>query len=133
MRQVKVADKVSFRQKWNSAQPTKKVVFWFLVAAIILTMITGFTWGGWMTGGTAERMASATAKDAVVQRLALICVAQFNQDAGKEPKFKELQETSAYQRDDYVRDQGWATMPGDEKPDSKVADTCARLLGQISP
>jgi hypothetical protein len=38
---------------------------------------------------------------------------------------------SVYQRDDYVIEQGWATMPGEEKPDSKVADACAKLLMQI--
>jgi hypothetical protein len=124
--------KVKFSQWWDKARPTKTVAFWSWMASIVLTMIIGFSWGGWVTGGTAEKMAEVMAKDAVVQRLVPICVAQFNQDLEKEQKFKELQEASSYQRDDYVKDQGWATMPGEEKPDSKVADECAKLLMMTS-
>jgi hypothetical protein len=41
-----------------------------------------------------------------------------------------LQDTSSYQRDDYVKDQGWATMPGEANPENKVADGCAKLIVQ---
>ena len=34
----------------------------------------GVGWGGWVTGGTARQTAEAMARDAVVQRLAPICV-----------------------------------------------------------
>jgi hypothetical protein len=44
-----------------------------------------------------------------------------------------LNETSVYKQDDFVKDQGWATMPGEEKPDNKVADACAKLLAEINP
>ncbi len=119
--------KVSLGQRWDEARATKKVVFGFAVAAVVLTLIVGFNWGGWVTGGTAQAMAN----DAVVQRLASICVAQFDQDPGNGQKLSELKEKNSYQRDDYVKEQGWATLPGDEKPDGKVADACAKLLMQI--
>ena len=61
--------KVSFRQRWDEAQATKKVVFWAILGAIVLTMIVGFGWGGWVTGGTAQAMGETMADDAVVQRL----------------------------------------------------------------
>jgi hypothetical protein len=33
----------------------------------------------------------------------------------------------------YIEKQSWAIMPGDEKPDSAVADACAKLFAkQIS-
>jgi hypothetical protein len=57
-----------------------------------------------------------------------MCVDQFNQDSGKDQKLTELKEASVYKRGDYVEDQGWATMAGEAKPDSKVADECAKLL-----
>jgi hypothetical protein len=120
--------KVSFGQRWDEARATKKVVFWLAVAAIILTMIVGFNWGGWVTGGTAQKMTN----DAVVQRLASICVAQFNQDPQKDQKLTELKDTSSYKRDDYVKEQGWATMPGEEEPDRKIADACAKQLVRIN-
>ena len=62
--------KVSFRQRWDKAKATKKVVFWAVIGAIVLTMIVGFNWGGWVTG--------------------------------------------------------------EEKPDNKVADACAKLLVQLN-
>jgi hypothetical protein len=124
--------KLSLRQRWDEARPTKTLVFWSWVASVILTMIIGFAWGGWVTGGTARSMAATMAEEAVVKRLAPICVIQFNRDPGKDQKLKELKETSGWQRGDYVGKQGWATMPGEEKPDSKVAEECARLLMLVS-
>ena len=105
--------KVSFRQRWNEFQPTKTVLFWSVVAAVILTMIVGFSWGGWVTGGTAQKMAEVAATKAVVERLSLICVDQFSQDPDKAQKLIAFIDTKSYQRDDYVTDQGWATMFGD--------------------
>lgn len=131
-RRVEQKQKVRFREWWSEARPTKTVVFWSWVATVILTMIIGFAWGGWVTGGTARSMAEKLAEDAVVKRLAPICVVQFKQAPGKDQKLKELKEASTYQRGEYVEKQGWATMPGEEKPDSKVAEECARLLMLIS-
>jgi hypothetical protein len=126
--------KVSFRQRWNEvirrwneARPKKTVVFWISVAVSILTMAIGFNWGGWVTNSNAQIMA----EDAVVERLALICVDQFEQDPEKAQKLIEFIETRSYQQDDYVRDQGWATMFGDDEPDKNVADACAKLIALI--
>lgn len=123
--------KVSIKQRWNQMQPTKASLFWSVLTAIILTMIVGFNWGGWVTNSTAQDMAKVAANTAVVDRLALICVDQFNQDSAKVEKLKALNEASSYQKDDYVTEQGWATMAGDEKPDRNVADACAKLIAQI--
>jgi len=125
--------KLSFKKWWSQARPTKTVVFWSWIASIILTMIVGFAWGGWVTRATARTMAEDMAEDAVVDRLAPICVAQFNQDPGKDQKLEELRKASGYQRRTYVQDQGWATVPGEEGPDREVADECARLLMLINP
>ena len=122
------ARKLSLRQRWDEARPTKTIVFWSWVGSVVLTMIIGFAWGGWVTGGTARSMAEKMAEDAVVKRLAPMCVVQYNRDPGKDQKLKELVKTDSWQRSEYVEKQGWATMPGEEKPDSNVASECARLL-----
>ena len=85
-----------------------------------------------MTGGTAQSLAEKMAEDAVVKRLAPMCIVQFKQAPGKDQKLKELEKTDSWQRSEYVEKQGWATMPGEEKPDSKVASEGARLLLLIS-
>lgn len=122
--------KVSYRQKWDRARASKKIVFWAIIGAIIITMIIGFSWGGWVTGGTAQSMGETMVDDAIVQRLAPICLFQFNQDPDKAQKLVEFNEARTYQRDDYVKEQGWATMPGEDQPDSQVADACAKLIAE---
>jgi hypothetical protein len=102
-----------------------------MVGAVALTILVGFTWGGWMTSAGAQNMADASAKAAVVERLAPICVAQFNLDPDKDQKLLVLQEGTTYERTKYVTDQTWATLPGETKPTSQVAAACANLLMQI--
>ena len=108
-----------------------KPFVWGLVVSAILTMIIGFAFGGWVTGGTAQEMAKEMADEAVIDRLAPICVTQFNQDPEKDKKLQELKEISSYQRGDYVEKQGWATMPGEKEPDSEVANECAKRLVEL--
>ncbi|MBI4537766.1 MAG: hypothetical protein HY712_07390 [candidate division NC10 bacterium] len=119
---------MGLKQRWNEFQPTKTSVFWSWVASVGLIMLIGFNWAGWVTGGTAQSMAQQSAEDAVVKRLAPICVTQFGQGSGKEQKLKALKETDSWQRGEYVEKQGWATMPGEQKADRKVAEACAMLL-----
>ena len=108
-----------------------KPFVWGLVVSAVLTMIIGFAFGGWVTGGTAQGMAEEMADEAVIDRLAPICVVQFNQDPEKDKKLQELKEISSYQRGDYVEKQGWATMPGEKEPDSNVANECAKRLVEL--
>ncbi len=63
--------------------------------------------------------------------MAPICVEQFNQDSEKDQKLKKLREANPWKRYDYVEKQGWATMPGEKNPDSKVAKKCAELLVEL--
>jgi hypothetical protein len=90
--------------------------------------IIGFTWGGWVTGGTARRMAEASGEEAVVKRVAPMCVVRFKDDPRRGEKLEELKGVNAWEQGDYVKKQGWATMPGEKEPESRVADECAKLL-----
>jgi hypothetical protein len=126
MEQAKHA--TSIGQRWSARRPTKTALFWWCVASSVVTMIIGFTWGGWVRGATAQNMAAVMAEDAVVKRLAPICVAQFKQDPARDQELKELKELSVYERGDYVKKQVWAKMPGEQEADSKVAEDCAKLI-----
>jgi hypothetical protein len=116
-------------EKWREARPSKMVVLGLMVATAILTMMIGFRWGGWVTGGTSLKNVSTGSQDAVTLRLAPICVAQSSLDpeiATKLVEFKAV--ASSRDRTNYVKDQGWSTMPGETASDSRVADACAKLL-----
>ena len=108
----------------------KPFVWGFVVGAIVLLIVI-FSAGWVTTSGSAQNKAEEMAEEAVVARLAPICVVQFLQDPEKDKKLKELKETSSWQRGDYVKKQGWATMPGEKEPDSNVADECARRLVEL--
>jgi hypothetical protein len=77
-------------------------------------------------------MATKMTSAAMVERLAPLCLVRFNQDPEKDQKFQALKKTSSWQRRGYVEEQGWATMLGEQKPDSPVAAECANRIMQIS-
>ena len=85
-----------------------------------------------MTSTSAETKGKEMAEKAVVDRLAGICVAQFQQDPEKDRKLQELKKEDSWKQGDYVEKQGWATMPGEKEADSEVAEECAKLLMQSS-
>jgi hypothetical protein len=123
----------SIRQRWSQARLKKSAAVWIALGAIILTVFLGFSRGGWVTGGTASTNAERTSQNAVIQRLVPICVVQFNQDPLRDQKLEEMTlVTSVTQRIKYVEDQGWATMPGEANPDSKVAIECANEIMLLS-
>ncbi len=116
------------QMNWEKIKPG----LWGAIGGAIALSIIGFAWGGWVTGGTAQKMAEEMAEDAVVGRLAPICVEQYNQDSEKDQKLIELKEESSWLRSEYVEKQGWATMPGEKNPDSIVSKKCADLIIQLS-
>jgi hypothetical protein len=57
------------------------------------------------------------------------CVAQFSADSQQAVKLEELQAiTSSSKRINFVKEQGWATMPGETDPDNRVASACTKQL-----
>jgi hypothetical protein len=120
--------KLSLGERWSQARPTKALVFWACAASVAATMIVGFTWGGWVTGSTAVRVAEARADEAVAQRLAPMCVMRAKADPASNMKMKELKDVSSWGYGEFVQKQGWATMPGEKDPDRHVAEACAKLL-----
>ena len=54
-------DGSSLGSRWAAYHPTKGLLFWAAAAGAIATIVVGFAWGGWVTGGSAKRMAEAAA------------------------------------------------------------------------
>jgi hypothetical protein len=121
----------SLGQRWADLQPSKTMLFWSCLATAVITMILGFTWGGWVTGGAAQSMSKTMSEGAVVTRLAPICVVQFLLDPAKAEKFAELKALSSWARSDYIMKQGWATITGADKPERTVAEACAKLVLEL--
>jgi hypothetical protein len=110
-----------------------KLGFWSATGGAVVLAIVGFNWGGWVTRGTAEARGKEIASNAVAERLGSICVAQFNHDSDKSARLKEMKGKDPWENARYIETQPWAIMPGEDKADSKVADSCAKLLAANQP
>lgn len=94
---------------------------WGAIFGAIFTMIVGFVWGGWITGGSSRRMSD----EAILATRAAICVAQFMKQPNAQEKLKELKEMSSWDRATFIEKGGWDKMPGQEKADYSVSRACA--------
>jgi hypothetical protein len=98
-----------------------KPFVWGMAVGSVVLLIVIFSAGWVVTSGSAQDKAEEMAQKAVIDRLAPISVAQFLQDPNRQERLKEMKSLDYWKRGSYVQDQGWATMPGEKKPDSLVA------------
>ncbi|MCT7376008.1 hypothetical protein [Chelativorans salis] len=123
-----MAESKSLSQRWQEYRPTKGMWLWSCVAAVVLTMIVGFTAGGWVTGGTAESMAAGAREEARESLVASICVNRFVAAPEAQQNLQALKDASSWQRDDLIDEGGWATLDLLEEQVSGAADLCADRL-----
>lgn len=109
-----------------------KTVLMGAVGGAVALAIVGFTWGGWVVASKARVMTADAVELAVVERLAPICVEQYNQDSEKAEKHTAMMKIDSWNRGDYVGKQGWATMPGAEDSESRVSRECAERLSKVT-
>jgi hypothetical protein len=100
-------------------------------AGAAVTMIVGFNWGGWVTGGTAKDMVQRSSTSAVVTALSPICVDKFQHSAEAATNLAELKKTASYQQGSFIEKGGWATLPGSTDANSAVARACAEMLSNL--
>ncbi len=99
----------------------------------IAVAIIGFSWGGWVTGGSAQQSASVAAAASRADLAAAICVQNFlAQDEARE-RLAELQVIASFQQRQFVEAGGWAVMPDQEQASRDAATLCARLLAALEP
>jgi len=97
-----------------------KYGIWGFVYGAIITMTTGFVWGGWTTAHTTKTMT----EEAVLASKAAICVSQFMQDPNHEEKLKEFGSLRLWSRAEFIEKGGWDKMPGQGKAEGAVARAC---------
>lgn len=111
----------------NTPEWLKPAIYGAAVGAIALAVV-GFSWGGWVTGGSADRMAAEKARHEVVAALVPICIQQSSQDPKAAETLARLEAANRYQRDELLMEAGWATMPGSADPNRSVASACMEQL-----
>ena len=106
---------------------TKPALLGAAAGAIALAFY-GFTWGGWVTSGSAQAEAKQRAETAVVAALLPVCVAKFNGATDVAVHAAALKKTSSWEQGAYVEKGGWADMPGSTTANSDLARACAEAL-----
>jgi thioesterase domain-containing protein len=100
-----------------------------IVIGAVASMVIGFSWGGWVTGATANKLAADQAGAAVVTVLTPICVEKFMQNGDANENLAALRKiTSNWQQGQYLEKGGWATRPGATSSDYELARACAAKL-----
>jgi len=95
----------------------------------IALAVVGFSWGGWVTGGTATKLAADQSRTDVTAALTLICVDQSKHDPQLAERLALLKTTASYSRGEAIMKHGWATMPGTTEANRQVANACADKVG----
>jgi pimeloyl-ACP methyl ester carboxylesterase len=130
----------SLSQRFQGYRPSKTALFWTCAGSVVAVTIVGFSWGGWVTGGTAEAMAAKAAAQARQEVAAVVCVDRFMAAPDAGVQLTALQEmTSSYARGQFVQDGGWASMSANNTDgrkaagnadDRKAAGLCAEALAE---
>ena len=103
---------------------------WGAVIGAAAISVLGFSSFGWTLGSTAERMAQERAQTTLVAALAPICVEKFRLQADAPAKLVEFNKVASWDRRSIIEKGGWATMPGNDGPNSAVVTACAERLAR---
>lgn len=105
----------------NDRSTMLKFGSWGTAIGAVIAMIIGFTWGGWVTASTADKMMD----EAVLASRSAICVAQFMKAPNHEVQLKAFKDTDSWKRREFIEKGGWDKMPGDDTARSYVSRACA--------
>jgi hypothetical protein len=133
----------SLSQRFQQYRASKAALFWACAGSVIVATVVGFTWGGWVTGGSAQKMAENAAAQGRQEVAAVVCIDRFMAASDVGIQLTALKAiSSSYQREKFVQDGGWAIMPtsnGDQgtstrrsssRDDREAAGLCAEELAK---
>lgn len=133
----------SLSQRFQQYRASKAVLFWACAGSVIAATVVGFTWGGWVTGGSAQKMAENAAAQGRQEVAAVVCIDRFMAAPDVGVQLTALKAiSSSYQREKFVQDGGWAIMPtsnsdqgtstkpSSSRDDREAAGLCAEELAK---
>jgi len=124
--------KRSIQQRWSDLQPSKTMLFWSCAGCVIAALVVGFTWGGWVTGGSARDMAKTAGDTSRYELASVICIEKFLAGPDAQAQLTELKAIdSSYRQRQFIEEGGWATMPSKDKAARRTAELCAKVLANL--
>jgi len=115
-------------ERFTAYRPSKKLWFWSTLGCMIAVIVVGFTWGGWVTSGTAADRANTAAQAATAELAANICAHRFLAAPDAAAQLAALQKESSYSRSDFLEKGGWLTFAGAKEPIDAAGSLCAKQL-----
>src|SRR4051812_49488930 len=97
-------------QRWEASRPTKTLTFWSCAACVAGTILVGFAWGGWTTGGTARAMADEAGLSSRNELAAAGCVGRVKAAGDASAQLGGLEALGSWDPGSVVREGGWAGM-----------------------
>ena len=94
-----------------------------VVGAVAMAVI-GFSWGGWVTGGTSRKNSATETSSGIATALTPYCIEKSKADPLAPGVLVELKAAGTYARSGIVEKAGWATPLGAEKPNVELAKSC---------
>jgi hypothetical protein len=109
-----------------------KPALWSAAAGPVALAIVGFTWGGWMTTGTANKLADERADPAVVAVLTPDLCREIPAERRCDSEPRSVGKTpSSWEEGNFIEKDGWATHPEATSADYVLARTPAEKLVQV--
>jgi hypothetical protein len=118
------------------------VLFWACAGSAAVAIVVGFAWGGWVTGGTAQKMAEQSAAQARQELASVVCVDRFMAASDVHVQLTALQALErSYQQGKFIEQGPWAIMPVglsaepaaalSSSDQRKTAALCAETLAKL--
>lgn len=111
----------------NTPEWLKPGIYGALIGAVFVD-VAGFTWGGWVTGSTANDRAMAMSHSDVVASMVPVCLDMARSDPARADKLQTIRAASTYQKRGALMEAGWATVPGTDAPDRDIAQACLKKM-----
>ena len=121
----------SFLDRIKEYQPPQIAIVWSFAAGVVLTLVLGFTAGGWVTGGSAMKAQQDAVGEARAELAAAVCVDRFMTAQTASQKLEQLRATRGWQRRGFLEEGGWVTLAGMEEPIRGAAALCAARLMEV--
>jgi len=105
----------------------KPGIYGVIIGGIAVSVL-GFSWGGWVTGDGASKMATTMAQEEVVAALVPLCLEKSLADPDRVAILETIKSVSSFNRHKEIMAAGWATAPGGDTPDRELARACIPVL-----
>lgn len=103
---------------------------WGAVCGAAALAIVGFSWGGWVTSGSAQKTAGIERTSAIAAALTPYCLDRAKSDPASAQVMADLNAAGTYGRSDVIKKAGWATPLGSTEPNPDLAQACQIALGK---